>query len=188
MHTEHTNMPEAGKKTYGLLARFDDPADLLAAARKVREAGYRRFDCHSPFPIHGMDEAMAMPRSPLGYAVGFMALAGLVGMTLFIWWITAVDYPLVISGKPYFSYQAFVPIIFAITILFAAITATFGMMALTHLPRPFHPLFHSRQFDRVTVDGFFLSLEAEDPTFEIEKAKGFLQSIGGKDVEVVYDE
>jgi hypothetical protein len=181
-------MDSPARKVYGILARFEDPAALLTAVRKVREAGFQQFDCHSPFPIHGMDEAMGMKRSPLGYMIGTAAFIGLVGMTLFIWWVSAVDYPLVISGKPYFSYQAFVPVIFAVTILFAATTALLGMMALNRLPRLFHPLFYSQQFPRVTDDGFFLSIEAQDPQFEVEKVKAFLQSIGGKDLEVVYDE
>lgn len=180
-------MHNADRKVYGLLARFEDPTGLLAAAHKAREAGYKRFDCHSPFPIHGMDEAMGMKRSPLGFLIGIMGLIGLVGITILIWWISTVGYPLVISGKPLFSYQAFVPVIFAVTILFAALTATFGMMGLNRLPKLFHPLFSSRQFNRVADDGFFISIEAEDQDFSIDKTTSFLQSIGGKDVEVVYD-
>jgi hypothetical protein len=94
----------------------------------------------------------------------------------------------VISGKPYFSYQAFVPVIFAITILFAALTATIGMMGLNRLPRLFHPLFSSKQFHRVTNDAFFLSIEADDPKFDADQTRVFLLSIGGKEVEAVYDE
>ncbi|HWR83686.1 MAG TPA: DUF3341 domain-containing protein [Candidatus Deferrimicrobium sp.] len=181
-------MLEAGKKVYGILARFETPEALLAAVQKTQSAGYRKFDSHSPFPIHGMDDAMGQKRSPLGFLVGAAALCGLTGMTLFIWWTSAVNYPLVISGKPFFSYQAFVPVIFAVTILFAATTATLGMLALNRLPRLFHPLFSSPQFGRVTDDGFFISIQTTDPLYQPERTTSFLQSVGGQDIEMVYDE
>ncbi len=181
-------MPDNSRNIYGVLAEFDGPASLLKAARQMREAGFTKYDCHSPFAIHGMDKAMGLKRSPLGYFIGTVGLTALVGMTYFIYWTSAVDYPLVISGKPYFSYQAFVPVIFAITILFSAITATLGMFILNRLPQLFHPLFNSPQFKKVTDSGFFVSVEASDPKFNKVETVSFLQTIGATEVELIGDE
>ncbi len=173
-------------KALAVLAAFENPAALLAAARRVRDAGYSKFDCHSPFPIHGMDQAMGLKRSPLGYIVGATAFVALGLVTLALWWMTSVDYPLVISGKPFFSYQAYTPIAFALTILFSAFAAFFGMFYLNRLPQPHHPLFYSEQFARVTDDGFMVSIESSDPKFSPEQSRAFLEEIGGSEVEVVY--
>lgn len=172
-------------KTAGMLAAFESPAALMRAAEKMRDAGYTNFDCHSPFPIHGMDRAMGLKRSPLGFIVGAVALCALFGATLMMWWMTAVDYPLVISGKPYFSFQAYVPVAFALTILSSALAALLGMLILNRLPQLFHPLFESKQFARVTDDGFFVSVAAQDPKFNIQITKQFLDSIGSSHTEVV---
>jgi hypothetical protein len=185
---EKKHMPEKNSKIFGVLAQFDSAGSLLKAAHQVHDAGYQKYDCHSPFPIHGMDTAMRLKRSPLGYLIGAVAATALTGITLFIYWTSAVDYPLVISGKPYFSYQAFVPVIFAVTILLSAITATLGMMALNQLPKLFHPLFNSPQFSKVTNGGFFVSIEANDPLFDQARTTSFLQSIGATQVEVVGEE
>ncbi len=109
-----------------LLAEFDTPASLMQAAEKTRDAGYKKFDCHSPFPIHGMDDAMGVKRSPLGYIVGIFAFIGLSGGILLQWWTSTVDYPLVISGKPFFSYQAYLPVTFAFAVLFSAIASFYA--------------------------------------------------------------
>jgi len=175
-------------KTLGLLARFANPAELIEAAKQVRDAGYKKFDCHSPFPIHGMDDAMGLKRSPLGFIVGAMTVTGAtVGMSL-QYWIAAVEYPLVISGKPFFSWQAFFIVTFALFVLFGAFGAVLGMFHLNRLPRLHHPLFYSEQFSKVTDDAFFVSIEVEDDQFDEEKTKKFLSSIGGSDVELVVGE
>ena len=181
-------MADAKNKIYGLLAKFSSTHDLLHAAVKMREAGYTRYDCHSPFPVHGMDEAMKLGRSPVGYIVGICGSTGLVGFTLFLYWVNVVAYPMVISGKPYFSYQAFVPPIFAITILASALAATLGMFALNRLPQLNHPLFNSKEFEKVTDGGFFVSVEAVDGKFDVDKTGDFLRSIGATFVEVVHEE
>ena len=175
-------------KTLGILAEFDNPNALLNAARQMRDAGYSSFDCHSPFPIHGMTEAMGEKRSYLGYIIGIMGLLGGSFALWLEWWTSAVNLPLVISGKPYFSLPAFIPIVFELTILFAAFGAVFGMLYLNRLPQLFHFTFFSDAFSKVTDDGFFVSLEAEDPKFDTERSKEFLQSIGGSSVEVLVDE
>lgn len=171
----------------GILAEFDDPAALLEAARKMQGEGFRKYDCHSPFPIHGMDEAMGEKRSPLGWAVGAVAFVVFLITFAFEGWTHAVDYPLVVSGKPFFSYQAFGTVAFALMVLTAAATALFGMLALNKLPKFFHHTFHSDNFARVSDDAFFISVEAEDQQFDPEKTKDFLKSIGGKNIELLID-
>lgn len=170
-----------------VLAEFDSATDLMHAAEKVRDQGYKEFDCHSPFPIHGMDKAMGVKRSPLGYIVFAMATLGLTGALVLQWWTSGVDYPLVISGKPFFSLPAFVPITFALTILTSAITAVIGMIAINQLPRLAHPLFNSDRFGKFSDDGFFVSIESTDKKYDENKVVEFLKSIGGKHIEVLKD-
>ena len=169
----------------GVLARFESSAALLAAARQVRDEGYRKFDCHSPFPIHGMDSAMGLKRSLLGWIVGAAAVIGTVGGLALQWWTSSVDYPMVISGKPHFSYQAYVPVTFGLGVLLSAFAAVVGMLALNGLPRLHHPVFYSERFGRFSDDGFFVSIEATDDRFDPEATGRFLESIGGHDVELL---
>ncbi len=173
---------------HGLLAEFEDPAALLTAATRIREAGYIQFDCHSPFPIHGMDEAMGLRRSPLGYIVFAVAAVALAAGVILEWWTSTVDYPLVISGKPFFSYQAYGPVAFAIMVLTSSLAALLGMLALNRLPRFFHHHFHSQNIERVMNNGFFVSVESDDPKFDLQQTKNFLNSIGAKNIEVVQSE
>jgi len=168
-----------------ILAEFDSPTSLYQAAEKVRDAGYKEFDCHSPFPIHGMDDAMGIKRSPLGYIVFGIGSLGLSGALLLMWWTSAIDYPLVISGKPFFSLPAFIPITFALTVLTSALTATFGMIAINQLPRLVHPVFSSERFGKFSDDGFFVSIESNDKKYDENKTVEFLKSIGGKHIEVL---
>lgn len=179
------NQSESREKVLGLVAEFENPAKLLEAAQSIREEGYKNYDCHSPFPIHGMDEAMGMRRSPLGFVVFAAGLTGCAGAMLMQWWMSAVDYPLVISGKPFFSYQAFIPVTFELTVLLSAFAAVFGMFHLNRMPQLFHNLFYSDRFEKVTTDGFFVSLEADDKRFDEKKSKAFLESIGATHVEYI---
>jgi hypothetical protein len=168
-----------------ILAEFDSPKDLLHAAEKLRDEGYTKFDSHSPFPIHGMDQAMGLTRSPLGYIIGTMGTIGLLSMVALTYYTNIIGYPMVISGKPYFSWQAFVPVFFAITILLSAFGAFFGMLAINQLPKLFHPLFNSSKFSRVTDGAFFISVQADDPKYDEQTVKNFLEFIGGKNVELI---
>jgi hypothetical protein len=168
-----------------ILAQFDSANDLFHAAEKMRDAGYKEFDCHSPFPIHGMDAAMGLKRSPLGYIIFAFGSLGLLGTLLLVWWTGSVDYPLVISGKPFFSFPAFVPPIFALTVLTSAITATLGMIVINQLPRLVHPAFNSERFARASDDLFFVSVEFNDKKYNALQTAEFLKSIGGKHVEIV---
>ena len=172
-------------KDKGLLASFEDPAKLLEAARKIRAAGYTKYDCHSPFPIHGMDDAMGLKRSPLGYIVFAVAVVALLGGFALEWWTSTVDYRLVISGKPFFSYQAYGPVAFALMVLASAFVSLLGMLALNKLPMFFHPLFSSKNFENVMDDGFFVSIESADDKYDPEGTKNFLSGIGANNVEVI---
>jgi hypothetical protein len=174
-------------KSEGILAQFAGPGELLSAARKVAAAGYHHFDCHSPFPIHGMDEAMRLKRSPLGYMVGAAAFIGAALAVLLQGWTSAVDYPLIISGKPFFSHQAFMPVTFGLAVLFGAFTAVFGMLALVKLPQFYHAVFHSNRFSQVTADGFFISIEAQDPLFDPAETPKLLQESGAMAVEFLIE-
>lgn len=172
---------------YGILATFEGPADLLHAAEKVRDAGYKKFDCHSPFPIHGMDDAMGIKPSSLGLIAAFGAVCGGSAALGLQWWASTLAYPLVLSGKQFFSYQAFVPITFELSILGAALFTVFGMFGLNRLPTFYHPLFNSKKFESFGDDGFLLSIEKADKKFNMEQTKTLLNSIGGKNIEVIED-
>ena len=172
-------------KKHGMIASFEHPAALLHAAEKVRDAGYKKFDCHSPFPIHGMDDAMGLGRSPVGLIVGGLALLGAaIGFSLQTW-VSTSAYPLVISGKPLFSWQAYIIITFALFVLFGAFGAVFGMFGLNRLPRWNHPLFHSTMLEKATDDAFLLSIEATDSRYGEEQTRAFLQSIGAANIEII---
>lgn len=181
-------MTDGINKPAGMLAEFNDPAELLAAARKMKDGGYKKYDCHSPFPVHGMDGAMGMKRSPLGFIVFAVAAVALIGGFALQWWTSSVDYKIVISGKPFFSYQAYGPVAFAIMVLSSAFVSLLGMLALNKLPMLFHPLFSSKSFERAMDDGFFVSVEAADAKFDVTNTQNFLTEIGGKNVEVIYNE
>jgi len=174
-------------RVYGVLGQFEHAGALLHAAEGVRDAGFKKFDAHSPFPIHGMDKAMGLGQSMLGYLVFGGAVTGCFLGWLMQWWMGAVDYPLNISGKPFFALEPSVPIMFELTILFSALAAVFGMFALNKLPQPYNPLFYSKRFTSVTDDGFFLSIEHKDPQFDASKCEQMLRELGAIHVEVIED-
>ncbi|MGI8605252.1 MAG: DUF3341 domain-containing protein [Verrucomicrobiales bacterium] len=178
------------KRMHGLLAEFSDAAALYHAAEKVRDAGFRFWDCHSPFPIHGMDAAMGIKKSILSL---FVLIGGAIGAltALALQFGTQVGlYPTVVQGKPtnLFTIPAYFPVTFELTVLLAAFTALFGCLGLIKLPRLHHPLFNSSNFTRFSNDAFFLCIEARDPQFQREKTTGFLSEIGGLNIELVEDE
>ena len=172
---------------YGLLAEFRDPGELVHAAEGVHGAGYRRFDVHSPFPIHGMDKAMGLGNSKVGVFSLGGGLAGVATGYWLQWWTGAVDYPLNISGKPAFAVEPSIPVMFEITILFAALGAVVGMFALNGLPRPYNPLFYSKRFAAATDDAFFLHVASNDRYFDLERTSQLLRSLGAVDVEQIFD-
>lgn len=170
---------------WGVLAEFRTPAALIEASRKVREAGYRRFDAHTPFPVHGLERAMGLKRSLVPLFVLVLGLGGAAGGMLLQWWVSAVEYPLVVSGKPFFSWPAFVPITFECGVLGGALGALGGFLALSRLPRHHHPLFASEAFERMSDDRFFLSVEAEDERFDRRETVRLLSEAGAARVELV---
>ncbi len=170
---------------YGILARFDNPKALMLAAKKVKDNGFTKFDCHTPYPMHGLDDAMGMKRSILGYIVGVGALGGAALGLLLQWFASAYAYPIVISGKPYFSWQAYMIITFVTMVLGGALSSLLGMFHLNRMPAYYHPLFNSDQFKRATDDGFFISIESEDKLYDQDNTIEFLKSIGGEDIEVI---
>jgi mono/diheme cytochrome c family protein len=180
--------PVAGAPVvYGVLAELKGPAALVAAAKRVREAGYRRWDAHSPFPVHGLDGAMGTRMTRLPWLVFVGGIVGLLSALLLQWWTNAVDYPYSISGKPLFSLPANIPVIFELTVLFAGLAAFFGVLAFNLLPSLHHPLFGSDRFRKVTTDGFFISIEAADPRFVLAEVTALLQSAGATSVETLME-
>ena len=171
--------------SYGILARFDSPKSLMHAAEKVRDEGFEKFDCPSPFPIHGMDDAMGLKRSKLGYLIGFMGMSGaLFGFGLQSW-IHSIEYPMNISGKPFFAYPAYAIITFELMVLFSAIGAVFGMMFFNRIPRFHHPVFYSEKFSDVSSDAFYVSIEVDDPKYEEESLRLLFKNLDSNYIEVV---
>ncbi|MEA2710173.1 MAG: hypothetical protein QOF78_2774 [Phycisphaerales bacterium] len=161
----------------GYLAEFENVDAIMTAAEKVRDAGYRRWDVHSPFPIHGMDDAMGIRPTILPWLVATGGVLGLLGGLALQIFANAIDYPLFISGKPLVSLPAFIPVIFECTIAGAAFTAVFGMLVLNKLPMLYNPLFKSERFRRVTSDRFFVVIDATDPNFDEKQTLQLLQSL-----------
>lgn len=185
MNRESRYETDGSSELFGAVASFAGPTELLAAAARFRDAGYRRFDAHSPFPIHGMDEALGLRRSVVPVLVLVGGLLGAAGAQLLQWYISAVVYPLNTSGKPWNSAEAFVPITFETTILLASLAAVFGMLFLNGLPRLYHPVFQSTTFARASADGFLLTIEARDPMFDHRETVLLLEDLGGSDIELL---
>jgi hypothetical protein len=159
----------------------------MHAAQKCRDAGFTRWDVHTPFPVHGMDEAMGIRPTILPWLVLSGGLFGLFGGMLMQWWMNAFDYPFIISGKPFWSLPANVPVIFECTVLCSAFTSVFGMFLLNKLPCLYNPLFKSERFKRATDDRFFIAIDATDPKFDEVGTPKFLQGLHPLAVEPVVD-
>jgi len=168
---------------YGLLAEFETPGALIAAARKVKNAGYTEFDCYSPFPVHGIDAAMGIKPTRLPLMVFGGGLTGLALGTLMQWWMNAYDWPWNVAGKPVWSIPANVPISYETTILLSVLTTFFGMWGANKLPQVWHPFFRVDRFARATDDGFFLGIEAADRRFAREQTRQLLVAAGANHVE-----
>ena len=177
--------PRRADGVWGVLAEYPSPAALLRAAEGVRDAGYEQWDTHSPFPIHGVERAMGLKRSLVPLAVLVLGLGGAAAGMGLQWWVSTRAYPLVVSGKPFFSWPAFVPIMFETGVLGGALGALLGFLGLSRLPRHHHPLFASRRFERVSDDGFFVSIEAADPRFDRGASVALLERLGASAVEVI---
>ena len=177
----------SNKRIYGLLAEFKGPKDLLHAAEAIKNDGYINFDCHTPFPVHGLDDAMGLSRSIIGYIVGIGCVIGAIAGLGLQWWSSTIEYPIIISGKPFFSWQAYMIITFVLMVLGGAFSALIGMFHLNRIPTFHHPLFNSENFEKATDDGFFISIESKDPYFQLDDTKEFLKSLGGNNIEEILE-
>ena len=171
----------------GLLGEFPEVSTVVEAARKTRADGYKIWDVHSPFPIHGIDAVIGIRPTVLPWLVLCGGLTGLCTGLGLQWFCNAYDYPFLISGKPLFSLPANVPIIFELTVLCSALTAVFGMLGLNRLPTLYNPLFKSERFRRVTNDRFFIVIDGSDAKFDATTTAEFLQSLGATAVERIED-
>jgi len=172
---------------FGILAEFETTADILHAASLVRDAGYRRWDVFTPFPVHGMDEAMGLRASKVGWFSFFGGLTGFTTGMLMIWWMNAYDYPIIVGGKPLFSPIFSFPVAYELTILLGSFGSLFGMLILNRLPRLYNPLFRSTRFHLATHDRFFIVIEATDSKFSETETRKLLESAGSRHIEEVRD-
>lgn len=178
--------PVNDEELHGVLAEFETPGALIAAARKVKNAGYTEFDCYSPFPVHGIDDAMGIQRTKLPIVVFLGGLTGLSLGTLMQWWMNAYNWPWNVAGKPTWSIPANVPISYETTILLSVLTTFFGMWAANKLPQVWHPFFRLDRFAKVTDDGLFLGIEASDKRFDAEQTRQLLVAAGATHVDECY--
>jgi hypothetical protein len=170
---------------HGLLAEFSEPNELVAAAHQTHAAGYRQFDCYTPFPIEELAEAMGEHKSYLPLLVLIGGILGGLGGFALCYWTSVIDYPLIVGGRPFNSWPSFIPVTFECTILAAALTAVLGMLGLNGLPMPYHPLFNVPRFALASRDRFFLCIEAADPKFDIDDTWGFLSRMQPRQVSQV---
>jgi Protein of unknown function (DUF3341) len=167
----------AASPIYGLMAEFDTPDEVLAAAQRAHARGYRRMDAYTPFPVEGLSEAVGFHHTCLPLLV---LIAGIIGAIVGFasqYYVTVIDYPLNVGGRPLNSWPSYIPITFEVTILFAALTAVVGMIALNRLPMPYHPVFNVPAFSGASRDRFFLCIEATDPLFDRAETKRFLETV-----------
>lgn len=177
------------RKVYGLGARFSSATEIYEAAKKIRDHGFRRWDVHTPFPIHGMDAAMGLKHSILGKFVFWGGLVGFITSIGLQFIPSIILYPLIVHGKPLnmFSVPAFFPIMFELTILFSAFTTVAGMFLLNGLPRWNHPVFNWDGFGRFSDDGFMVVIEAADPKFTEKGTTELLSNLGAKDITLIHE-
>jgi len=167
---------------FGLMAEFNSAQELLNAAHKVREAGYTKTDAYSPFPIHGVAEALGMRERKIAPAV---LMGGIIGGSIgygLQYWTSVVSYPINIGGRPFHSWVSFIPVTFELTSLFAAFSCGLVMLALNGLPQPYHPVFNGARFSLASQESFFLSIESADPRFQLDETRAFLAGLHAREV------
>lgn len=168
------------KKTpiYGMMAEFDSPGDLVAAAHKTHHAGYQKIDAYTPFPIEELAEAIGFHTNSVALVTLIGGLIGGLSGYLMQYWIATVSYPVNVGGKPYHSWPSFIVVTFEMTILFAGVFAVLGMLALNGLPMPYHPVFNVPRFAFASKDRFFLIVFSSDPKYDVVSTRSFLESLG----------
>lgn len=172
-------------KVYAVMGEFAEPEELVEAGRRIRAMGYTKIDAMSPFPVHGIDEAIGVPYSKIGWIAVCGALAGITTAQVLIYYVGKIDYPLIIGGKPLFDFTYSIPPTFELAVLFTAITTFLCTWGLSGLPRLYHPSMNYRNMHRSSDDRFLLIVEADDPKFDAQKTAQDMRSVGANDVEVV---
>jgi hypothetical protein len=175
-------------KPFAVASTFHSTTELLDAVRAVRKKGYRKIDTFTPFPVHGIDEAMGESRSKLGWVIAVCGFTGIVIAQGLQYWTAAVDYPIILGGKPFYAVEFSIPITFELMVLLSAFAAVFGMLAFNGLPRFNHPVFNYSQYSRATDDGFVLLVEREGSHFEPHAIVTLLNELGGHNTEIVHED
>ena len=170
------------RPTYGLMAEFESPDDLLNAAHRAYAEGYRQLDAYTPFPVEGLAEAIGFHKTHVPLLCLLGGLTGCFGGFFLQWWPNVIGYPLNIGGKPHNSWPSFIPITFELTVLFAGLATVFGMLALNGFPMPYHPVFNAPNFELASRNKFFLCIMAEDAKYETQRTREFLQSLHAHEV------
>ena len=178
---------ERSDKLYGLTGLFDTPDETIHAAEKVSGSGYKNFDVNSPYPVHGMPKAMKLKESKIGFVTLFLGFSGTAFILLFMGWAMAINYPIIVGGKPFFAFPAFIPITFEFTVLLGGVSTAIGMIAVfVGMPRQSHPLHNTEYLKEVSLDKFGIVIEANDPLFNESKVTELLNSLGAKKIERVF--
>ena len=167
---------------YGLMAEFETPGQLVAAARQTRLAGFRNFDAYTPYPVHELDEAMDLHDNRVSTCTFIGALLGAIGGFGLLAWVSASAWPLNVGGRPLISVPMFIPITFECTILLGGLTAAISMILMNGLPSPYHPVFNVERFVNASRSKFFLCIESEDPKFDLDRTAAFLESLGPEEI------
>lgn len=175
------------KILYSYTGIFDSPNEIIKAAEKASEYGFKKYDVHTPYPLHGMNKAMKLPPSRLGYVALVVGLSGALAALLTMFWMSAVDYPLIIGGKPFFSFPAYVPVMFEVTVLSASIATVLTMLFIFFkLPNNAHPLHDTTYMKKVSSDKYGISIQVVDEKFNEEDVKKFLMELGAKEITPIY--
>ena len=187
-HLVNGDDPAIERRPALYLAQYETPDELHAAACQVRDAGFEQWDCHTPYPVHGLDEAMGLPPTKIGLISFGHALIGLATAVLMIQFMNNWDYPIVVGGKPPGAFPSMVPIMFELTVLLTGFGTLFGLLHLARLPRHHHPIFESDRFAKATDDKFFISIEVQDAKFDLETTRDLLEGTGPSHIELVEEE
>lgn len=176
---------KAAPTTWGVMAEFATPGALMRACEGVRDAGYKKWDCYTPIPVHGIDESMGLRVSRVSRFTLGGALVGVTGGFMLQYWTAAIDYQIVVAGKPFGAWEPFTPVTFELGILCASIATLLGMLTLNVLPQWWHPLFKKPRFLKVSDDRFVLAIQARDPKFDATRTRDLLERLGGTHIEEV---